>query len=161
MSDDLAAFLLARVAEDEQVARDALAVSGAGDWELDSLGRIYSPSLDRIHHSTSPALSDFTVHAMVSEPPDECYHEVFSNEHAATHCIRWDPARVLAECEAKRRTVEWCVEVIGDRDLTSYGRFGCLREERWALAVTLAMETMRWFAVPHADHPDYRAEWRP
>jgi hypothetical protein len=103
-SDDLAAFLLARLAEDEQVARDALAVSGAGDWELDSLGEIYSPSLDRRITSAKPP---YTVHAMVAETPDECWHDVFSDERVARHCIRWDPDRVLAECEAKRRILDF------------------------------------------------------
>lgn len=72
-----------------------------------------------------------------------------------------DPARVLREIDAKRRQVEWCVEVIGDRDLSRYGEFGSLKHDPQALAVTLAVETLRLLALPYADRPDYRAEWAP
>jgi hypothetical protein len=67
---------------------------------------------------------------------------------------RFDPARALREVEAKRRIVNlhtraedaegdsrtWC-PVCGWRE------FPCL--------------TLRMLALPHADHPDYREEWRP
>jgi hypothetical protein len=67
---------------------------------------------------------------------------------------RWDPARVLAEVDAKRRILTahtammpgWCTtcDVPGDyRGNLS----GC--------------ETLRLLAMPYADHPDYRPEWTP
>jgi len=37
--------------------------------------------------------------------------------------------RALAEVEAKRGVVDWCIEVIGDRDLSTYDQFGCLRDD--------------------------------
>lgn len=48
-----------------------------------------------------------------------------------------DPARVLAECEAKRRTVEWLVMEPRDE------------------------QPLRFLALPYADHEDYREEWKP
>jgi len=58
------------------------------------------------------------------------------------------PARVLAECEAKRRIVETVVDMESVED------------ERPQQVVTL-----RWvcqiLALPYADHADYREEWRP
>jgi uncharacterized protein DUF6221 len=42
-----------------------------------------------------------------------------------------------------------------------YGEVGALKNDPDALAVTLAVETLRNFASPDADHPDYREEWRP
>lgn len=142
ITDDLAAFLLARIAEDEQRARAVQDNSApwGGQWEAhgDYGVRTYNGWAVVYGHGDTPL-----------------------RPGVAAYIAHWDPDRVLAECEAKRRTVEWCVEVIGDRDLTSYGRFGCLRDERWALAVTLAMETMQLLSAPHADHPDYRPEWRP
>lgn len=67
--------------------------------------------------------------------------------------------RVLREVEATRRIVDWCVEVIGDRDLSQYGEFGALRNDKQALAVTLAVETLRLLTVPFADRPGYQEEW--
>jgi hypothetical protein len=68
---------------------------------------------------------------------------------------------LLADIEAKRRIVDWCAEVIGDRDLSRYHEFGSLSEDKDALAVTLAVETLRLLALSHAKHPDYREEWQP
>lgn len=62
------------------------------------------------------------------------------------HYRRHDPVRVLAECEAKRRIVE--VHAHNARwDDTNVGD--------WARA------TLELLALPYADHPDYREEWRP
>jgi hypothetical protein len=55
----------------------------------------------------------------------------------AVHIARHDPARVLAECEAKRRIVEW------------YG------EEPGRVGPALGM-----LAAVYADHPEFREEWR-
>ncbi|MGW3992376.1 DUF6221 family protein [Amycolatopsis sp. NPDC004772] len=68
---------------------------------------------------------------------------------------------VLREVEAKRRQVDWCVEVIGDRDLSRYGEPGALKDDRDALAVTLAVEQLKLLALPYADRPGYREGWRP
>jgi hypothetical protein len=95
---DLAEFLLARIAEDEAVAREAVRWSeGASQW------------------------GD-------SGEPDW--------EHIARH----DPARVLAECDAKRRIVQ----MLEDDDPGEWGD-GALRH----------------LASVCADHPDCRDEWRP
>ena len=75
----------------------------------------------------------------------------------ARHVERWSSARVLAECEAKRRIVELhdCVhECIGDGNLTADpnlqdGAYGG------------PCDTLLLLALPYADHPDYRDEWRP
>jgi hypothetical protein len=56
---------------------------------------------------------------------------------ACRHMGTWDPARVLAECEAKREIVQW------------YG--GALAEHEPAL---------RLLAAVYADHPDYDPSWR-
>jgi hypothetical protein len=65
------------------------------------------------------------------------------------HVQKWTPSRVLAECEAKRRIVEWLPEddVLGDgwHDGWNHGH-------RYA---------MQLLALPYADHPDYQQDWRP
>jgi hypothetical protein len=65
-----------------------------------------------------------------------------------THIARHDPARVLAEVEAKRRIVEMGASYVPELEHGDNGE--------WALDATL-----RLLALPYADHPDYRQEWRP
>ena len=64
----------------------------------------------------------------------------------AEHIARHDPARVLAECEAKRRIVELC-EIVADLPDVDTSAF------------TLALNTLEDLARPYADHPDHRADW--
>lgn len=61
------------------------------------------------------------------------------------HIARWDPARVLVECDAKRRIVELHPE---------HGWSHCEGE-------SLPCPTLRLLALPYAEHPDYREEWKP
>ncbi|WP_163168116.1 DUF6221 family protein [Arthrobacter sp. Alg241-R88] len=57
-------------------------------------------------------------------------------------CI--EPERALAECEAKRRIVERCSAV------------------DYAMPSThLAHGILGELALPYADHPDFKDEWRP
>lgn len=61
-----------------------------------------------------------------------------------------DPARVLAECEAKRQIVEkW----------QTFGQMG-IGDWRDGYAAALG-DSVRILASVCADHPDYRDEWRP
>ncbi|MFI6296725.1 DUF6221 family protein [Nonomuraea sp. NPDC050790] len=57
------------------------------------------------------------------------------------HIARHDPARVQREVEAKRALLGLWSRA------TSYDRRG--------------MYSLRTLALPYADHPDYRLEWRP
>lgn len=64
------------------------------------------------------------------------------------HHIVWhDPKSVRRLVRAHRRIIDWCVEVIGDRDLSRYGEFGALKDDPQSMAVTLAVETLRELAV--------------
>lgn len=65
---------------------------------------------------------------------------------------RWDTARVLAECEAKRRIVVGLASLGGE---TSYGGEAM---ESWKHIAKMVVANL---ALPYADHPDYRDEWRP
>jgi len=67
---------------------------------------------------------------------------VFRLGKAGNHVARWDPARVLAECKAKRAILamhETCDDV-------SYGDASTCPETRTLAAV-------------YSTHPDYRQEW--
>jgi hypothetical protein len=96
-------FLLARIAEDERAARDAVRATMRGEISR----------------------SDFPAHV----------------QHFISTAT---PARVLAECEAKRRIAERC------------GRVGALMPSEH-----LAQGVLSLLASPYADHDDYREEWRP
>jgi hypothetical protein len=116
----LSEFLLARIAEDEWVARMAWADSG---WLAEGL-RVTSPR---------------DVVAKVAD------------ERTARFIAANSPAHILAECEAKRRIVEIATAQI---------RLG--REARgWDNWEDMAGQTLRALALPFADHPDYRDEWKP
>lgn len=66
------------------------------------------------------------------------------------------PARVLAECEAKRQAVR-AAAGYADMDWVDHNpaRIGATTAEE-VLAKVLCL-----LALPYADHPDYREEWRP
>ena len=80
------------------------------------------------------------------------------------HVQRHDPHRVLAECEAKRRIIEThrpydCTDPKGQRCFvcasTRAYPSGAAIHEAWPCP------TLRLLALPHADRPGYREEWRP
>lgn len=103
----LADFILARIAEDEAVAREA---TQRGRWADDD---------------TTPWVCDEQT------------------DHVAMH-----PARVLAQCEAVRRIVEEHADVDPcDAHDASFETIDC--------------DTLRALALPYADHPEFREEWRP
>ncbi|MDH2424760.1 DUF6221 family protein [Sphaerisporangium sp. TRM90804] len=81
MSDDLVAFLRARLVEDEQYARSTM-------WD----GSVNSPTWS------------LTASATVDTGGDEFYA---GDRTVANHIERHDPARVLREVEAKRRILQW------------------------------------------------------
>lgn len=86
MSAALADFLLARIAEDEEVARAAAEGQGA-TWASSGEDFVYpDPPPGNAYVAVGPWDGDIGP--------------------AAPHIARHDPTRVLAECEAKRRVVE-------------------------------------------------------
>jgi hypothetical protein len=78
------------------------------------------------------------------------------------HASPFDPARIRAECAAKRHIVLVCRELRPDTRIlgarpTGMGDFPLAPHDQHQLAaVTLAL-----LAVPYAEHRDYRAEWGP
>lgn len=130
----LTEFLLARIAEDEAIAREATPepwVDGEGYVHTDQVG-------DQV--------TDFGS-------TDEA-----QGRRDSAHIARHDPARVLAECEAKRRIVEAALEVLGDLELGEdplADADDLADGQVWAFA-----EALRLLASVYADHPDYDEAWR-
>ena len=116
-------FLLARIAEDEAVARNV-----PGDGEFCTWNRSWdmSPTRDLVVDGERVAPLPMSI--------DE-------------HICRWDPARVLAECQAKRRIVEMYEARVEQDHLTVQAH---------ATGLLLALRAL---AQPYADHPDFDPAW--
>lgn len=134
-------FLLQRIAEDEAVARRAIDPSygtdNAGHW----------------------VFVEFPYEGEWPRNPSEARGESLAGSDWCIHANRHDPARVLAECEAKRRIVELhtgvheCVgEKYGDPQACVYVSPGFMHEDD---------PTLRLLTLPYAGHPEYDERWRP
>jgi hypothetical protein len=133
----LTGFLLARIAEDEVAAR---AVPPLG-YNTDMGGNRQDERwiFDRTLPSSADGMGNWSKHR----------HSLTTAEHFARH----DPARVLAECEAKRRIVDVASQYVEPDDTFDAGFKGG--------ASHVGFNTLRALASVYADHPDYREEWRP
>lgn len=74
-----------------------------------------------------------------------------ADDRAAALAVRWDPARVLAECEAKKAIIKkaagWIAADAGMPHQTALRLAG--------------QDILELLALPYADRPGYRKEWRP
>lgn len=137
MTADMVQFLRDRLDEDEQVAR------GHGQW------------------SASWHQDDFVSEVRDDENAGTVAH--VPNLGDLTHIARHDPARVLAEVDAKRRML-----TVHKRD-TTYSFSGCITCDAGdnscgcmgGSAYEYQCETLRVIALPYASHPDYRTKWAP
>ena len=118
----LAEFLLARVAEDEVIARAAIRTTDIGEVA----GWYWSNAGDAV-------FLDETDVCVACGPWQQGMHQP-----SGQHIARWNPARVLAECESKRRILEQQQSQPGGEEAPG----------------------LRLLALPYADHRDYRDEWR-
>jgi hypothetical protein len=114
---------------------------------------------------------DAGIAESVSPPPwhavdadDEAYiiSQDFGEQVAVTdhlnvdHIMQWDPARVLAECEAKRRLITevHCAHPFGHPDNCN----SCSYYSEHEVALE-ECPTLRLLAQPFSDHPDYDKAW--
>lgn len=134
-------FLLARIAEDEEAARavevGALSLQERAGWG----GECAEVRI-------AGALDDGRLFAMNS----------YGTPHLLAHIARHDPARVLAECEAKRRIVE--IHKLEDyRGVPSC--YLCAPEYSWGTEPDEGpCDTLLALAQPYADHLDFDPAWR-
>ena len=125
----LTEFLLSRIAEDEQAARD-VSIAESSRW----------------HHSRDGVYGMGFVSRRIAMLDTGNRVPAGAGEHIA----RWDPARVLAECEAKRRIVNMWADSFGQWNATQADAARAQKDS-----------TLRFLALPYADHPDYQEAWRP
>lgn len=128
---DLMTFLRARLDEDERVAKDA----SCQHWVTNSEHNVYEVE------SNNPVAID-----------------PWSGDLGAdgVHIARHDPARVLAEVEAKR-------QIIAEFERReSWLNMRTLVGEARDLAVAMRdalSPVLRLLTLPYADHPEYQPEW--
>jgi hypothetical protein len=138
--DELLAFLRARLDEDEQAARDAMWCEDAGTWRTEPTPYGTRGAAQRWYIEDS--LEDGVVSHVDPQASDD--------EGVARHIVRHDPARVLREVEAKRRLLEQ-FRLRGDS----------VRRTVQPATGGVWDDLLRMFALPYADHNDYREKWRP
>lgn len=132
----LTEFVLARIAEDEGWARQAIVEPQQG------------------HRRTLPGVWTSPASGVVQTDDD-----LWTTGDGRTSYFvqQFDPARVLAECEAKRRIVELLPEQDPDRfgaELDTMNRW----DSGWYAACEEAVYAL---AVVYADHPDFDPRWKP
>jgi len=146
-------FILVRIAEDEAAARAAVGNDGPPTWLQDDADGVYGvrPDVDwdevcQSHTYGVPNECDFN--------PTACGISVTDDrvlEHArARHIARHDPARVLADCAARRQVLADHAPYNGT-DLCG-GHDGRHTVEQCGLR--------RVMASAYADHPDFDPAWR-
>ncbi|MGY1579122.1 DUF6221 family protein [Streptomyces sp. MN13] len=128
--DDLVQFLRDRLDEDERTAKALLDDARPGRiarWEFCEDG------------------------AIRDEGGRAALRVKFTWRPEAEHIVRHDPARVLAEAEAKRALLEALERADTQASYPDFegGVYSGLHE------------ALEYLALPYADHPAYKPEWRP
>jgi hypothetical protein len=150
-------FLLARIAEDEAIAKAAVGKAAfqrqTGHWKFDHVQDKYGV-IPLVF-----ALADAGGKTQVAR-----LDEAWDSEERGTYIARFDPARALAECDAKRRliNIHATTNYHGGPDACDM----CTEWDDYPYKVQEGIDkfpcdTLRALALPYADHPDYRQEWRP
>lgn len=149
MTQTLTEFLLARIAEDEESARAVR----PGPWWIEKT----SSPMDKETWAVADIerFRGYANHVRVGE-----------DKPLAEYITRHDPARVLAECEAKRRIVGLHADGGESQGFTAKGCDGyehaceeCGAHGEYGIA--WPCDTLRALAAVYADHPDYLPEWKP
>lgn len=140
--DELVRWLAACLDEDERIAR---AVRVPHDWHQ-------GPGDD----------PEWTDEEMVCMWPPEFHTPYERDKHwrgltvegpeLAAHIAEHDPARVLAEIDAKRG-------ILGD--LAEEIRWGARKGLDYQDGVNACERTLKRLALPYADRPGYQESWRP
>lgn len=132
-------WLLGRIAEDEQAAREV------------QRGQVWGIAEERPQRwgdmSPDPEIIGD------GKPIIKCNAE-YGGYFVALHVERWQPARVLAECGAKRRVIAeyqyWHRKLLTNPDYPALA-------DRYEVAATM----LRALTTAYADHPGCRPEWVP
>ena len=149
----MATYLLERIAEDEQAARAACSRDDVAEhWQwvtVDTDQVVPDGGLEKAVEEQGLSLRSVETHPseFVGPLPNFIIWRVDEYAAAEPHIARHDPARVIAECEAKRWIVERCQWVRDNRDYAD-----------WATA-DMADEVLQHLVQVYADRPDFPSMW--
>ena len=166
VTEDLVAFLKARLDEDEAAARAA----AEGPWKLkNSDDDPYWDGGSWDFGKNASARRNVVRHWHI-EGPNVHIESATNDAHFVPdlkHIARHDPARVLREVEAMRKMVKRGTEArwLADGDRKARAENG----PDWAPGLEFSVQRERiyfetilpYLAEVWSDHPDYRAEWKP
>jgi hypothetical protein len=136
--DELVVWLRAQLEEDERIARAAC-------WDEQSDVWVARPPQASYERYTVVDYCDDGVVAVTPENADV--------EGVGAHVAEWDPARVLREIDAKRRMLAVHRPYVPEPDQSCLGCAGGI--------MFSSCPIVRLLALPYADRPGYRVEWRP
>lgn len=144
---EIVEFVKAQLAHDKaeaEAARDAhmgyYAVEGDAEWRVSDYG-------EGVYTEPHGIVVVIGAHG-------------FLKDSTAHHIARHDPARVLADVEAKRYLLEWCTEVAAHFDWSTLNLPGSLRDDPNARATHTAVVALKSLAAPYAGRPGFKPEWR-
>lgn len=143
----LVEFLLARLSEDEAAAKNAT-------WSRWSAEGVWQPDGAQHWAVGVPDQDDDAGRPMI------LFSDGLPNGQADIQFVsRFDPARVLAECDNKRRIIA----MHKARGVQGVEVWTCRRCDHapvpWDNYITWPCPTLRLLALPYSSHPDYRKEW--
>lgn len=167
MTAELARFLRDRFDDDARVALDAsgfTVVEDAGQWAASPAGDEWEAARtdcdeDELLVALRPGLArppevmSGLWGAIVSDVPDLSQQPGSASVlPQLVHAARHDPARVLAEVDAKRRIL-----AIHRRYVDEPGQacLGCAGGIEWEACPIVPL-----LALPYQEHPDYPEEWK-
>lgn len=153
--DDLVQWLRAQLDEDEAVARKAASLCGchppAPSWSFRDGDE---PTDGRILVVDDP-------HPDMKRKISRKWSTTYDGLFMAQHVVRHDPARVLREIDAKR-------QLLDEHQDVNDGSCGTCVDAKWGYPThggsspqRCPCRTLRLLALPYADRPGYREEWRP
>jgi hypothetical protein len=154
--DDLAAFISARLSEDEAAAKAATARQPYDEWDAVGAGG-----------EDDVALSNWRVVA-IAIPGLKPEHSPAARA-VMRHIARHDPARVLREVAARRLMaklhdrVHTCPVIVPVANPSAFAEGMYVSDEYidGDDPEVSPCTTLRAIAATWSDHPDYRAEWAP
>ena len=156
--DGLANFLLARFAEDK--ARALAATQGNERyprWTAEPNMQIEEGCLCLSCFEPTESWDVYPI-----DGPDcsdhQCWHTMTIGEADARHIAHWDPIRVIADCDAKRKIVDRWKETAPTDSPIGCGWPDARTQE---IHETLTDEVLPYLALPYTDHKDYQEAWRP
>ena len=149
--NELVDWLRAQIDEDERLAREAAGhANGSEVWDLVSF---VGGDLDPGKHF-SLSIGGRALNASSGDAPDDDTPVVAAE---LRHMANFDPARVLAEVESRRRILDLYEAMRAGVDAAD----GTLLAGAAKVRLGAYGNVLKCLALPYQSHPLYRESWRP